>query len=272
MQPPAPATTLKNLRTLAMFTNLDVVHLRRIADGCHHRTLDRGEYLFHRGAASRSFYGVNTGLMELALTNAHGEKKVLEIISPGQSLGEAVMFLQRPYPVDARALAKTTLTEVPATVINQLIDDDPRFARAMLASMSLRLHNRVRDIEMFTLATAKQRLIGFLLGQLADQRTGPHLINTTGLGEYVNHVPVDHQPAHPSHTQTTRRPHQNPTPTSFGTITLPTAKATIASRLGMTPETFSRALTALIDDGLIHTEGRHIHITDIDALTASAEN
>lgn len=266
MNPTLPAAH-QALKRLAMFANVDAVQLGRVADGCRQRAVGRGEFLFHRGSASSSFYGVMTGLMELALTNGDGEKKVLEIIGPGQSLGEAVMFLQRPYPVDARALLDTTLIEVPAATINQLIDDDPRFARAMLASMSLRLHNRVRDIEMFTLATAKQRVVGFLLGQLADQNAQPDTVDVR-LGEYVNHVAVaDGALPGVGRSGAAQVP---PGEVNVAVVTLPTAKATVASRLGMTPETFSRALSALAEEGLLRSEGRHIHINDCDALTTQA--
>lgn len=245
------------LSKLAMFSNVDEALLQRVAQDCRRVHVARGDYLFTRGTASRCFYGVESGLIELSLSNSNGETKVLEIISPGQSLGEAVMFLQRPFPVDARSLATTQLLEVPAATVNTLLSRDPHFARTMLASMSLRLHNRVRDIEMFTLNTAKQRTVGFLLGKLADQtpHTGERVDGM--LGDYLNHPPVDTSP-------------HDATCNDGGVIELPAAKAKIASRLGMTPETFSRVLAGLAADGQIAQSGRTITITDPAALAAHA--
>ncbi|HRD88630.1 MAG TPA: helix-turn-helix domain-containing protein, partial [Accumulibacter sp.] len=50
------------------------------------------------------------------------------------------------------------------------------------------------------------------------------------------------------------------------TITLPTNKGIIASRLNLTQEHFSRILHELSEKGLIVVEGRRIHIRDVDAL------
>ncbi len=49
-------------------------------------------------------------------------------------------------------------------------------------------------------------------------------------------------------------------------ITLPTSKVVIASRLGMTPETLSRNLHDLADAGLISVRGNRIRIRDIARL------
>jgi CRP-like cAMP-binding protein len=50
------------------------------------------------------------------------------------------------------------------------------------------------------------------------------------------------------------------------TITLPTNKGIIASRLNLTQEHFSRILHELSEKGLIAVAGRNIHIPDVDRL------
>ncbi|WP_291995744.1 Crp/Fnr family transcriptional regulator [Candidatus Accumulibacter sp. ACC003] len=52
------------------------------------------------------------------------------------------------------------------------------------------------------------------------------------------------------------------------TITLPTNKGVIASRLNLTQEHFSRILHELSEKGLIVVDGRRIHIADVAALRA----
>lgn len=49
-------------------------------------------------------------------------------------------------------------------------------------------------------------------------------------------------------------------------LTLPMRKNIVASRLGLTPETFSRSLMNLTDRGLIRVEGRHITLENLDSL------
>lgn len=49
-------------------------------------------------------------------------------------------------------------------------------------------------------------------------------------------------------------------------IDLMLPKQLIASRLSMKPETLSRIIAKLRDDGLLNIQGRHIHIPSVDAL------
>lgn len=49
-------------------------------------------------------------------------------------------------------------------------------------------------------------------------------------------------------------------------ISLTASKQLIASRLNLTPETFSRTLHQLAEEGLIHVEGKNIAVADLQAL------
>lgn len=49
-------------------------------------------------------------------------------------------------------------------------------------------------------------------------------------------------------------------------VELPVRKQVLASRLGMTPETFSRAMRVLSDEGLIAVDGPVVQVPDVDAL------
>ena len=55
-----------------------------------------------------------------------------------------------------------------------------------------------------------------------------------------------------------------------GRLELPVRKQVLASRLGMTKETFSRAMRTLSDEGLITVDGAVVQIPDLAALEAYA--
>jgi CRP-like cAMP-binding protein len=50
------------------------------------------------------------------------------------------------------------------------------------------------------------------------------------------------------------------------TVTLEESRQTLASRLSIAPETFSRSLRTLSDAGVIQVEGRTIHVPDLEKL------
>lgn len=216
-----------------MFDGLDSAHVHSLAAQSRSSFLPGGQVLFRRGTPSTGFYVVRDGRMQLSVSNSEGVVKVLEIISPGGAFGHAVMFLREPYPVDATALVDTHLVFVPSTAVDTILDGDPAMARLMLASMARRLQGKVQDIAMLSLQSATQRIIAYVLGAIPDAEA----------------------PAGPS----TR-------------VELPALKQVLASRLGMTPETFSRAMRTLAGEGLLSVDGSVVVIPDIAALDAYARS
>ncbi|WP_341991392.1 helix-turn-helix domain-containing protein [Azorhizobium sp. AG788] len=55
-----------------------------------------------------------------------------------------------------------------------------------------------------------------------------------------------------------------------GAMPIPVETRTLAARLGMTPETLSRAFATLADDG-VRTKGARVDLTDSAALMAYAK-
>src|SRR5690606_7385034 len=113
------------------------------------------------------FYFVISGQIKLAFSSPQGTEKVVEIIGPMQSFGEAVLFLEHPYPVFAEALAETRLLHIGQAVVTELIEQDPSFSKKLLAGMAIRLHGLIQDVETYSLRSSTQRVIGYLL-QVAD--------------------------------------------------------------------------------------------------------
>src|SRR5690606_2614686 len=120
----------------------------------------RGGVIARRGEPSPGLVAVAFGLVKLSLK---GEpEKVLRLVGPGETFAEAALFLERPLPVDAEAIADTLLVVVPAAPLLALLDADRAFARTLLASMSQRLHELVTDFEATTQHGALERLAAYL--------------------------------------------------------------------------------------------------------------
>lgn len=219
-------TTQAFLSRLPLFEELVPEELDRIAAGTTELHVPRGEIVFNRGDPCVGFHLVVYGQVKLAFLSPQGGEKVVEIIAPGYSFGEALMFMGKPYIVMAQTLADSLLLHVSKKVVYDEIDRDPAFARKMLAGLSRRLHSLISDVESYSMQSGTERVIGYLLRQDESQaRAG---------GSYV--------------------------------LTLPTSKAVVASRLNVTPEHFSRILHDLSERGLIAVEGRDIRIVDAAKL------
>jgi CRP-like cAMP-binding protein len=216
------------LAGLPLFSQLAADQLDRVAAATRGARIGRGEVLFHAGETSTAFFVVVTGQVKLVLATPDGSEKVLEIISAGETFGEAVMFAGRPYPVTAVGLLPTGLLTVPAGVVLELVGTDPTFARRMLAGMAVRLHTMINDVQAISLRSGTQRVAGFLLGLAGDR------------------------------------------PLAGCEVVLPAGKAVLASRLSLTPETFSRTLRDLSAAGTIEVRGGRITLHDIGELAVAA--
>lgn len=214
------------LSRLPLFSDFAPAELERIAAGTTEVHAPRGEIIFNRGDPCNGFHLVVYGQVKLAIVTAQGDEKIIEIITPGFSFGEAVMFMERPYVVMAQALADSFLLHVARQVVFDEIARDARFAKKMLAGLSRRLHGLISDVESYSLQSGTERLIGYLLRQ--DDR------EPRDDGPYV--------------------------------VTLPTSKTIVASRLNLTPEHLSRILHELAASELIRVDGRDIHIVDVARL------
>ena len=151
------------LSKLPLFQELSAAQLRRLASGTHEKRLVKDEMLFKKGDESTGFYIVLYGQVKLAFASAQGAEKVVDIIGPRQSFGEAVMFLNRPFPVFAQTIGDALLLHISKVIVFDMLRDDVAFARTMLAGLSLRLHSLIRDVESYSLRSGTQRVLGYIL-------------------------------------------------------------------------------------------------------------
>jgi CRP-like cAMP-binding protein len=190
------------------------------------RHIAKGGVLFHRGDNADHFYFLNSGLIELSLIAASGEKKTLEVVGPGRTFGEAIAFMrEHKFPVTAESLADSELCQIPNKAYIDLLQSNPGACMRLLADISRHLHARVREIEHLTIQNARSRLISYLMDHVAETTENNEAVVRLNLPRHV-----------------------------------------IASRLSITPETLSRLLRNLTDEGLISTEDRIVFIHRLSDL------
>ena len=219
------------LAKLPMFSELTENEVDRIALGTNAVYVEKNEAVFQRGDPCVGFHLVVYGQIKLGFTSAQGAEKVVEIVGPGQSFGEALMFLDKPYIVFAQALADTMLLHVSKRTVFEEIERDGRFAHKVISGLSRRLHGLVKDVEAYSLKCSAERVIGYLLREEAGRAN-----DDRGALE----------------------------------IELSAGKSVIASRLNMTPEHFSRVLHVLSVAGLISVDGRTVRVHDLERLRGGA--
>ena len=212
----------------------DALHSRQldsVVAAAHLMRLQEGERLFDHGQPARRFFHLLAGQIKLFRNSPSGGEKIMEIVQPGETFAQAVMFTDPGdgYPVSAEAIDPSVLLGFDNEVLRAVLRESVDTCFRMLASLSHRLRQQVDEIEKLTLHSAVSRLAGYLVEQLprgVQVSSGIHL----------------------------RAP-----------------KNIIASRLGIQPETFSRTAARLMKDGLIRVQGQDVVVLDVEGLRARAD-
>lgn len=215
---------LEQLRRAPLFSSLSPHDLQGLIEAATVQEPAPGTTLFLEHEPASAFYFLEQGAVKLYKLSAQGGEKVIEIIRPGETFAEAVVFLGARYPVCAQTLGAARLVRIPTDAFVHLLKEDNRLAMKMLASLSMRLHQLVNDVQALSLESAAARVAAYLLEHTRE-----------------------------SDTLACR---------------LPAPKHVIASRLGITPETFSRTLAQLRERGVIEVDGIEVRVLDLDALRA----
>ena len=169
---PLEANHASVLRRHHLFSGLSDEQFQTVLDGCRLEQLRPGSFLFQRGQPANGFFVLLDGQINLTVTSKAGAEKIAGIIRPGESFAEAVMFLDAPvYPVSARAAAQSEVAKLCSGTFIGLLRESPKTSFSLLASLSRRLHEKMREIEYLALESATHRLIHALESRLPDDRT-----------------------------------------------------------------------------------------------------
>jgi len=186
------------------------------------------ENLFRQGEEASHFYLLVSGKVNLYRLSPDGLSKVIEVIFPGQTFAEALMFIDlKKYPVSAVAIEDSKVISIPGHSYKSILLESPITAFNLMGDMAQKLHQRIKEIENLTLQNTRHRLGNYLFGLAADS---------------VDSTPLQAE------------------------FYLPMEKRLIASKLGMQPETFSRVLKEMRDCNILSLHGKKVTVHDMLAL------
>ena len=165
----------QKLYKLYMFSELQPNQIELLANGTKEVVVAKGQTLFNRGDRAHGFYLLLEGQIKLGILSPQGDEKVIGLIQPGESFGEAVLFLERAFPIYAQATLDSQVLLITRDAVFDILDNDVTVVRRMLAGISARNRQLVNDIESISLQNSTQRLIGYLL-QISAESPNPERV------------------------------------------------------------------------------------------------
>lgn len=222
----AGASLRRILANTPMFRVLDDVQLDAVAAATCAMRLPGNARVVSQGDTPKGMYLVVYGQVRLGFDRPDGGEKTLAILGQNKCFGLIETVLDQEYLATARTSGDTMLLHMPPEVVTAAAWSNPEFARELMVCVSRQSYTLVRDIEEYSLRSARQRLASYLLRH-APEREGAY-------------------------------------------IELSVGKNVVASRLSLTPETFSRLLHELSREGIVSVIGRRIRVLDNARLSAVA--
>ena len=162
------AAVANSLRASQLFAGLPQADLEQVAAVTALKSLEKNEYLFREGDASRGFYVVQRGAVNVHRVNAAGKEQIIHVFRTGESFAEAALATDAGYPADARALEPTQVLLVQKAGMIELLKRRPELGLRMLGSMSLHLRVLVGQLEDLTLKDVETRLANWLVKRCPD--------------------------------------------------------------------------------------------------------
>ena len=217
----------KILREHHLFAALNDAQITQLIEESQLVNLEKGAYVFRQGDPCNHFGFVISGSVKIYRLTPDGQEKVFEVIGDRNTFAEAMMFMGTgTYVATAQTVLPTQLLLLSNITYTRLLRENTETAMALLAALSVRMHQRLNEIEILSLKNATHRVIRYILAQAL----------------------------------------RSCSKCSTPSFELPMAKRLVAGHLSIQPETFSRIIHHLSDEGIIKVDGRLICILNRDRL------
>lgn len=158
-----PISTQALLSHLPLFRGLGRAQLDHLAGLTRRHALQRGEVLFREGATPAGLYAVVFGRVALSTVAGARRRKIVELVEPGRSFGDAVLFLGRPSLVTATAAMDSLVVLVPKQAVLDALASDPVFAQRVIGNLARRVETLVRQLQGYKAGSGAKRFAAWLL-------------------------------------------------------------------------------------------------------------
>lgn len=227
------------------------------------RSVNKGEYVFHEGAAPRALYILASGRIAISRVTMSGRSILVEEIEQrGDMFGEVYLFLGMPYKICTQAAEDSEIIVMSGELFSQAYGRSDSGARGTASGVGVS--------ERAAFGCADQKCAAG--SENADDAAG----DTVGNIMVRNMLALMAQKAYmlSGRIQVLASPSIREKAARFilereqpdGTISAEMSREAMADYMGVTRPSLSRELSKMQADGLIKIDGRRIVVSDQDGL------
>lgn len=161
--PIASARISETLRRLAYFQAWSDASLVNLAAGAKIIPVAKSTALAQKNERLDSLYVVVSGLVRIFIPLPNNMERVLSLVGPGESLGEACLILDEACPFHAVAAKDSHLLAIDAMVFRRELSRDIALTQQALKLVSRRFLDTLRDTEICAQRSSVLRVASYLL-------------------------------------------------------------------------------------------------------------
>ncbi len=160
------------LRSLPLFEEVSQASLAAVARAARLMTVPKDSFIFFQSDPADAVYLVWRGVVSIQLENPEGQELVINEMIPGDCFGELAMLTGLPRSASAQAIVDSAVLQIPGSVFQRMLTQEPSLALHLLEITARRLQNSSKREEALAFHDAQQRLARQLLqmDQLASDK------------------------------------------------------------------------------------------------------
>jgi CRP/FNR family transcriptional regulator, cyclic AMP receptor protein len=227
---PRELATMKREALLAspFFAHLRSAELDELIAHSQERRLSRGTLIFSKGDPGSSMLAVLSGLIRVGATSADGREITLNVIGPGEIVGEIALLDGRPRSADAVAAEETLVMAIERRYFLPFLVRHEGLVERMLGVLCDRLRKTSAALEELALLDLPARMARTLV-KLADD-------------------------------------YGKPTPQGGMRIEIKLSQKDMSNLVAATRESVNKQFKVWREAAMIEMDGGHVVITDMAAL------
>ncbi|MCS4302539.1 Crp/Fnr family transcriptional regulator [Chryseobacterium sp. BIGb0232] len=111
-----------------------------ISFGAETKNFKAGEVIFHEKDLPLYYYQIEKGKIKLNNYTEDGKEFIQNIFSDGHSFGESLLFVERPYPMNAIAIEDSLVFRMPKSSFLNLIQSNPEISLNIYQCLAERMY------------------------------------------------------------------------------------------------------------------------------------
>lgn len=111
-----------------------------ITHGATVKDYHAGDIIFHEGDPPLYYYQIGSGKVKLNNYSEDGKEFIQNIFSDGHSIGESLLFVDRPYPMNAFAMEECRILKLSKTGFLNILKQNPEISLNVYQCLAERMY------------------------------------------------------------------------------------------------------------------------------------